>query len=90
MRGSGDLLQDSIEVIEDPLIRESEDDVVVVPEIPVSALVIGVLLFPLMNISIELHDNPAISTAEVRHEGSNRVLTDELQAVEIAVAEPLP
>jgi len=59
-------------------------------EVSIAAFIVGSLLLPFVDFSIELYDESTITTAEVGDKGSNWMLAKELQAVESPSSKPLP
>jgi hypothetical protein len=86
----GNLLQDGFDVAEDLLVREPQNHIVLTAEVTVAALIARSFLSTPMDLSINFHDEPTIPAAEVRDEGSDDILTKELQAIELPAPKSLP
>jgi hypothetical protein len=74
----GDGLEDCGRIIEDLLVRKSEQDVAQGPKIRITVGVMSGLFPHLMHTAVELYDQFQLEAAEIRNEDRDRELAAEL------------
>jgi hypothetical protein len=85
-----DLFQDRLEILEHLPVRKTKDQIPLASEVSVTLLIVGGGLLSFVSFSIQLHYDPPIATAEIRHEWTDRVLAMELQPMKPAGSQSAP
>jgi hypothetical protein len=85
-----DFSQHGFNVRKDLLIGEPQDHVILTLEVSAPLVIPGGLLIPIMDLSIKLHDKPAITATEIRDERTDRNLPPKFQIHELPVSQSPP
>src|SRR5829696_5895206 len=88
--GFVDPLEDRVGIVEDGLVAEAQDLEASLLEVDVPILVPGLLRTGVMDLPIQLDDQPSLTAAEVNDEDTDRVLAAELQTLKSVLAQEPP
>src|SRR6185312_4540269 len=72
------------------LVGEPQNHVILTLEVSVPPVIPGGLLIPIMDLSVKLHDKPAITATEICDERTDRNLPQKFQIHELPASQPLP